>query len=76
MNNAPIFYRTVLNNLKEGVYFVDTSRTITFWSTGAEKITGYSENEVLHKPCHWNLLMHTDVMVRIYVRENVHLLRH
>lgn len=60
LNNAPIFYRTVLNNLKEGVYFVDTSRTITFWNTGAEKITGYSENEVLHKPCHWNLLMHTD----------------
>jgi diguanylate cyclase (GGDEF)-like protein/PAS domain S-box-containing protein len=60
LNSAPNFYRTVLNHMNEGVYFVDTSRVITFWSSGAEKITGYSENEVLHKPCHWNLLMHTD----------------
>ena len=61
MNSTPNFYRTVLNHLNEGVYFVDTNRVITFWNSGAEKITGYSENEVLHKPCHWNLLMHTDI---------------
>jgi len=60
MNNAPNFYRTVINHLNEGVYFVDVNRVITFWNSGAENITGYSENEVLHKPCHWNLLMHTD----------------
>ncbi len=60
MNDAPIFYRTVLNHLNEGVYFVDVNRVITFWNAGAEKISGYTENEVLHKPCHWNLLMHTD----------------
>lgn len=60
LSNAPTFYRTVLNHLTEGVYFVDANRVITFWNNGAEKITGYTESDVLHKPCHWNLLMHTD----------------
>lgn len=61
LDNAPYFYRTILNHLKEGVYFVDANRVITFWNEGAEKITGYKESDVLHKPCHWNLLTHTDV---------------
>lgn len=52
------FYRTVMNHLNEGVYFVDTDRKITFWNNGAEKISGYNETEVLHKPCFWNILMH------------------
>ncbi|HWR28802.1 MAG TPA: diguanylate cyclase [Negativicutes bacterium] len=55
------FYRMILNHLTEGVYFVDTNRMITFWNKGAERITGFSETDVLHKACHWNLLMHTDL---------------
>lgn len=54
------FYRTVLNYLTEGVFFVDAQRMITFWNNGAEKITGYNESEVLRKPCYWNILKHQD----------------
>ena len=43
MDNAPSFYRMVLNHLNEGVYFVDGDRRITFWNKGAEMISGYSE---------------------------------
>jgi diguanylate cyclase (GGDEF)-like protein/PAS domain S-box-containing protein len=57
---VPDFYRLVLNHLNEGVYFVDKNRTITFWNQGAERISGYSESEVVHKPCYWNVLMHAD----------------
>lgn len=60
MEDAPSFYRMVLNHLNEGVYFVDADRRITFWNKGAETITGYSEAEVVSKPCYWNLLMHTN----------------
>lgn len=60
MDNALGFYRMVLNHVNDGVYFVDVNRNITFWNTAAEKISGYSEEEVLHKPCFWNLLMHQD----------------
>jgi len=60
MEGAQGFYRTVLNHLNEGVYFVDVDRKITFWNNGAEKISGYSEAEVIHKPCYWNALLHQD----------------
>lgn len=60
MEGAQGFYRTVLNHLHEGVYFVDVDRKITFWNNGAEKISGYSEAEVIHKPCYWNVLLHQD----------------
>ncbi len=60
MEGTASFYRTILNHLNEGVYFLDINRVITFWNQGAERITGFSVNDVLHKSCHWNLLMHTD----------------
>ena len=27
-----VFYRDILDNMTEGVYFVDTDRRITFWN--------------------------------------------
>ena len=60
METAPIFYRMILNNINEGVYFVDNNRRITFWNKGAESISGYSEADVMSKHCFWNLLSHTD----------------
>lgn len=29
-------YKTVLENISEGVYFVDAERKITFWNKGAD----------------------------------------
>lgn len=60
MNESAQFYKNILNHLDEGVYFVDRARNITFWNQGAYRISGYSAEEVLHKPCYWNFLMHTD----------------
>jgi len=34
------FYRELLDNLYEGVYYVDRQRRITFWNKAAETITG------------------------------------
>ena len=42
METAPIFYRMILNNINEGVYFLDNNRRITFWNKGAETIYGIS----------------------------------
>jgi PAS domain S-box-containing protein len=33
-------YRDILENLHDGVYFVDAKRRITFWNKGAERISG------------------------------------
>jgi len=50
----------MLEYLYEGVYFVDTNRTITYWNKGAEKITGYTATEVENRKCYENILNHKD----------------
>ncbi|OGV63458.1 MAG: diguanylate cyclase [Lentisphaerae bacterium RIFOXYC12_FULL_60_16] len=60
MNETPDFYRTLLDNLTEGVYFVDQNRIIRYWNTGAEQISGYSAAEVIGHACHDNILQHVD----------------
>jgi diguanylate cyclase (GGDEF)-like protein/PAS domain S-box-containing protein len=54
-------YRTLLDNLSEGVYFTDTHRRIQYWNQGAERITGYTAEEVLGRCCADNILMHTNL---------------
>jgi diguanylate cyclase (GGDEF)-like protein/PAS domain S-box-containing protein len=57
---SPNFYATLLDNLYDGVYFVDRERRITFWNRAAERITGFTKAEVLGKRCADNLLRHVD----------------
>ena len=52
--------RNLLDILFEGVYFVDQDRRVTYWSKGAEQITGYQEQEVLGLRCRDSILMHVD----------------
>lgn len=53
-------YHAILDNLYDGVYFVDRERRITYWNRGAERITGYAAAEVIGSRCMDNLLMHVD----------------
>lgn len=50
----------MLDNLYEGIYFVDIERTITFWNKGAENITGFLASEVIGNHCYNNILNHID----------------
>lgn len=54
------FCQVLLENLNQGVYFVDTRRRITYWNAKAEQITGYSASEVSGKSCAENILVHID----------------
>jgi diguanylate cyclase (GGDEF)-like protein/PAS domain S-box-containing protein len=53
-------YLEVINNLCDGVYYVDMERRITFWNSAAEKISGYTSEEIVGRFCHENLLSHID----------------
>ncbi len=53
-------FKAIVDNLYEGVYFVDMERRITYWNKGAERITGYGAAEVVGKLCADNLLVHLD----------------
>ena len=55
-----MIYKDMLDNLYEGVYFVDTERKILYWNKGAERISGYSSDEVVGMHCFDNLLNHVD----------------
>ncbi len=53
-------FKTLLDNLGEGVYFTDLQRRIQYWNKGAERLTGYKSDEVNSRCCADNILMHTD----------------
>jgi PAS domain S-box-containing protein len=54
------FYWALLDTLKDGVYFANRQRKITYWNKAAETITGYKNNEMLGRFCGDNLLIHID----------------
>jgi diguanylate cyclase (GGDEF)-like protein/PAS domain S-box-containing protein len=54
------FHKTVVDNLFDGVYYVDRSRRITYWNRGAERISGYSSAEVVGAKCFDEILRHVD----------------
>jgi diguanylate cyclase (GGDEF)-like protein/PAS domain S-box-containing protein len=54
------FYRNLLDSLYEGVYFVDRDRRIVYWNQGAEKLTGFTSEEVVGSRCADNILVHVD----------------
>jgi diguanylate cyclase (GGDEF)-like protein/PAS domain S-box-containing protein len=54
------FYRELLDYLADGVYFTDKERRIIYWNMGAERLSGFSRDEVIGTRCQDNLLMHVD----------------
>ena len=55
------FFKNILDNLYDGVYFVDLDRRITYWNKSAESLTGYKSSEIIGRHCWDNILMHVDL---------------
>ena len=53
-------YERIIENLHDGLYFVDRDRVITYWNKAAEQISGFTANEVVGKSCSANILTHVD----------------
>ena len=53
-------FSDIVDNLYDGLYVVDRDRIITYWNKAAERISGYSAQEVLGKSCSENILTHVD----------------
>ncbi len=53
-------YLSILDNIQDGVYYVDIHRKIKFWNKGAEQITGYQADEMLGLECSVSKLNHID----------------
>jgi diguanylate cyclase (GGDEF)-like protein/PAS domain S-box-containing protein len=60
---APVgdrLFRTIVDQMADGVYLVEPDRTIKYWSPGAERISGHSAAEVVGRNCFDNILDHVD----------------
>ena len=53
-------FERIIENLHDGLYFVDRDRVITYWNKAAEQISGFTANEVVGKSCSDNILTHID----------------
>ncbi len=53
-------FEKLINNVNDGIYFLDAQRQITLWNQGAEKITGYKKEEVLGRCCKEDILNPVD----------------
>lgn len=52
------FHKTLIDNLYDGVYFVNAERRITYWNKGAERITGHPAEEIVGRFCNDTILDH------------------
>jgi len=52
------YYKTLTENLNQGVYFLDKDKKIIYWNQTAERITGYKAEEITGKSCSDGFLMH------------------
>lgn len=50
----------VLEQLHDGVCLLDLKDRIRFWNSGAERITGYTKEEVVGRNCHERVFSHSD----------------
>lgn len=53
-------FERVIENLHDGLYFVDKDRVITYWNKAAERISGFCAAEVIGKSCADDVLTHID----------------
>jgi diguanylate cyclase (GGDEF)-like protein/PAS domain S-box-containing protein len=52
--------RAIIDNLYDGVYYVDRGRRIRYWNRSAERLSGFSAAEVVGRFCYENILNHVD----------------
>lgn len=52
------FLQCLLDNLYDGVYYVNSDRVIKYWNAGAKRLTGYEAHDVVGRSCKDNLLVH------------------
>jgi len=52
--------QAIINSLGDGIYVCDMQRRITYWSESAQRITGWSAEDVLGRSCFDDLLCHID----------------
>ncbi|MCL6271589.1 sensor domain-containing diguanylate cyclase [Sansalvadorimonas sp. 2012CJ34-2] len=53
-------FEKIIENLHDGLYFVDQDLVITYWNKAAERISGYSSQEIVGTLCTDSALINVD----------------
>ena len=61
---SPDFYETVLSNIDEGVFAVDSQKRVVYWSSGLQNISGYAASAMVGASCPGDYLACVDVQGR------------
>jgi diguanylate cyclase (GGDEF)-like protein/PAS domain S-box-containing protein len=64
------FYKNLLDQMSDGVYFVDRERRILYWNEGAFRLTGYKSDELVGRNCQEDILCHVDNAGRRLCKED------
>jgi phosphoserine phosphatase RsbU/P len=59
-DDIPLSPEAILESINDGVYVTDRDRRIVYWSTSAERITGWARADVLGRRCCDDILCHRD----------------
>lgn len=54
-------FESIIDNLYDGLYFVNSDRVITYWNKAAERISGFTAEDVVGKSCSDHILTHVDI---------------
>ena len=54
------FLKAIVDSLSDGVYYVNRDRTITYWNQSAERLSGFTDADMVGRYCHSNILAHVD----------------
>ena len=73
MNLEHTAYQQVIENLHDGLYFVNRENIITYWNKAAEKISGFKSNEVIGRSCADKILTHVDSNGECLCEDNCYL---
>ena len=57
---AKLGTKAILDSFTDGIYVCDLDRKIVYWSKSAERITGWSAEDVVGRHCSDNILSHID----------------
>ena len=60
MNLTLDSYRKILDSLTDGLYIVNNGNSIVYWNQAAERISGFTQEEVVGRNCSNSILCHLD----------------
>ena len=61
------FYKGLLDEISDGVYFINRERVVTYWNNSAAELSGYTAAEVIGRRCADNVWCTSMIKAPVFV---------